>query len=189
MEMSRRDRRALILGAGALAVLGLYMYVVEPLWNRYDTLVARHEANASRVARILVNERKAAHYAKQVADLEEKTGPLSLPKPYSEQVTAISGKIVGAAQESGVQLKGSSPTSPVAWPEESSLRMATVVIEANAGWESVFKFVAALYRIEGVLSVEQVELTGKGGDFALKLTVSFLAQASQQDGNSWSSRS
>jgi hypothetical protein len=189
MEISGRDRRALIIGAGALAVLGLYVYVADPLWNKYDALVARHEANASRVARILVNEHKAAYYAKQVAEREEKVGSLSPPKPYSEQVTAISGKIVGAAQQSGVQLKGSSPTAPVAWPEDPSLRMATVVIEASAGWEAVFKFVAALYRIEGVLSVEQVELTGKGGEFALKLTVSFLTQASQQDGNSWSSRS
>ncbi len=189
MEISGRDRRALIVGACALAVLGLYVYVVDPLWNKYDALVARHEANATRVARILVNEHKAAYYAKQVAELEEKVGSLSPPKPYSEQVTAISGKIVGAAQQSGVRLKGSSPISPVAWPEDPGQRMGSVVIEADAGWESVFKFVAALYGIEGVLSVEQMELTGKGGEFSLKLTVSFLAQASQQDGNTWSSRS
>jgi hypothetical protein len=34
---------------------------------------------------------------------------------------------------------------------------------AEAGWENVFKFIAALYRIPGLLSVEQMDLTVAAG--------------------------
>jgi len=189
MAITERDRRALILGGAAVGVIAVYFAGIEPLWEKYDRLVSKHQANATTMVRVLVNERKADYYAEQVSELEEKVGELSPPRPYSEQITAVSEKVVTAAQQSGIKLQGSSPTGPLAWPDDPELQQASIIIDAEADWEKVFKFVAALYRLEGILSVEQMELTGKpkGGRLTLKLTVSVLVEAPEQSDHRWAS--
>jgi len=188
MALIERDRRALILGGGALVVLAVYFLGIEPLWGWYDGLVSGHTGAANEVARIVGNEREARYYATQIPEWEEQVGKLSVPKPFAEQVTAVSERIVAAAAESGLQLKGASPGAPVAWADDPGLQRASILIDAEADWEKVFKFIAALYRSEGILSVEQMELSSKKGKkLTVKLTVTFLVQAPAEGRNPWSS--
>ena len=188
MALSERDRRALILGGGALVVLAVYFLGIEPLWGWYDGLASGHAGAANEVARIVGNEREARYYATQIPEWEEQVGKLSVPKPFAEQVTAVSERIVAAAAESGLQLKGASPGAPVAWADDPGLQRASILIDAEADWEKVFKFIAALYRSEGVLSVEQMELSSKKSKkLTVKLTVTFLVQAPAGGRNPWSS--
>ena len=87
-------------------------------------------------------------------------------------------------------MKNSNWTGAKAWPENPSLEIASINIDAEAGWENVFKFVAALYRIPGVLSVERMDLPGKskkGGKLTLRLTVSVLIKAAPRDEDRWAS--
>ncbi len=184
MALSERDRRALVRGGIALGVIAVYFLGIDPLLAWYDALVSRHEANAASVARVITNQRKAGHYRDQVSEMEEEVGGLSTPKPYSEQITAMSEKVITAAQQSGLNLKGATPTAAIAWPEDPSLKQASILIDAEAGWENVFKFIAALYRTEGVLSVEQIELSGEGGK-VVKLTISVLVKAPESSDDPW----
>jgi hypothetical protein len=60
-----------------------------------------------------------------------------------------------------------------------------VLLEADADFEPVFKFIDALYRIDGVLSVENLDLTGdpkKGGKVHVRLTISVLVKSRQTGG-------
>jgi len=188
-KLSEKDRRALILGVITLGVIAVYFFGIEPLWTRYDELTSRHETHAAKIARIIVNERKAKYYAVQVAEREEKVGELLPPKLYSEQINSVSEKVVTAAQKSGIKLKGLSYPAPIAWPDDPALKQASILIDAEVDWENVFKFVAALYRLEGVLSVEQMELSSgkKGGKLTAKMKVSVLVKAPEQSENPWSS--
>ncbi len=196
MALSERDRKALVSGGVALGAIGLYVLLIEPLARAYADLVADHERLASKVARSVHVNRKAAYFAEQLAEYEQIAGELSPPKPYDEQITTIGEQIIAAAQKSGVQLRGSTPTAPVPWAEDPTLEMALFRIDAQAGWENVFKFIASVCRIPGVLSVEQLDLSGgpkKGGSkgpkargparpggngkITMRLTVSVLAAA------------
>ena len=103
-------------------------------------------------------------------------------------MTAVSERVVAAATESGLKLQGAAPGAPVAWEDDASLQRASILIDAEADWEKVFKFIAALYRSEGVLSVEQMELSSKkDGKLTVKLTVSFLLQSTVEGRNPWTS--
>jgi hypothetical protein len=189
MVISERDRRALVLGAVALGALVVYFRGVEPVWGWYDAKVSRHLRAGEQLARAVGRQRKAVHYTQQVADWEAKAGPLTTPKSYAQQVNEVSGRIVEAAQQAGVQIKGATPTAPGMWGDDPDLQRASILIEAEAEWESVFRFVAGLYRAEGVLSIEEMDLSGdakKGGRLNLKLTVSFMVQA-EAGGARWSS--
>ena len=111
-------------------------------------------------------------------------------KRYSEQITTVGEQIVAAAQKNGVQLKGTTPSAVRAWPPDPTLQLAPVLIEADADFEPVFKFIDALYRIDGVLSVESLDLTGdpkKGGKLKMRLTISVLVKSQQTGGARWAS--
>ncbi len=227
MALSARDRRAVALGGAALGVIGVYLLVVEPLARTYDRMVGEHEQLAAKVARVLRDQRKAEHFAAQIREHEQLFGELLPPRPYDEQITAIGGQLVAAAQMSGVMLRGSTPTAATPWAEDPALELASFVIDAEvlwrnpmapegggneevptpeAAWENVFKFVAGLYRIPGVLSVEQLELatdqrrggesgaggpgggspggpggSGQGARMTARLTVSVLVAGTSQN--------
>ncbi|HRY69678.1 MAG TPA: hypothetical protein P5304_16840 [Phycisphaerae bacterium] len=188
MNMSDRDRRALVLGGVAVGMIAVYLVALNPLVSRYNDMLADHEQAAAKVARILGEERKAADQARQIAEWERKAGQLSEPKPYSEQITSVSYKLVAAYQASGMQVKNSNWTHPIPWPDDRTLSLATIRIDAEADWENVFKFVAAVYRIEGVMSIDRLELAGdskKPGPLTVKLAVSVLVRS--EGDNRWAS--
>ncbi len=208
MALSQRDRRALILGGVALGAISLYLLAIEPLAVAYADLTNEHDQLAGRIARTVHVHRKAAYLAEQIAEYTQQVGELSPPKPYDEQITTVGEQIIAAAQKSGVQLRGATPTAAVPWAEDPALSMALFHIDAEAkwsslmdsdkGWTNVFKFIAAVYRIPGVLSVEQFNLStaaqqkGKskgrqqGGTLALRLTVSVLTAAASESAEAWS---
>jgi hypothetical protein len=175
--LSPRDRRAVLLAGSALILLGLYFLVVEPLAGAYSRLAGERSQLAARVAHVQRDQRKAERFAAQIKEYERTAGELAAPKPYDEQITTIGSQIVAASQMNGVMLRGSTPTAPTAWAEDSALQQATFVVEAQvmwpnpmgpeadqgptpeAAWESVFNFLGALYRIPGVLSLEQLDLS------------------------------
>ncbi len=189
MVLNDRDRRALRLGGIVLAALAVYFLGIEPLWGWYAGRASEHSQASEKVARAVARQRKADSYAQLVADWESRAGRLTPPGPYARQVTEVSGRIMSAAQRAGVQIKGTTPTAPAVWPDDPALQRASILIEADAEWESVFRFIGGLYQSEGILSVEEMDLTGdakQGGRLNLKLTVSFMVQA-QAGGGRWSS--
>lgn len=161
MKLNDRDRRALILGGTALGLIVLYFGGIEPLAEAHDELVNEHDRLAGRVARAVRDNRKAEYFSEQIAEYEQAAGELSPPKPYDEQITTVGEQILATAQKSGIQLRGATPTAAVPWAEDPAFQMALFHIDAEAGWESVFKFVGSLYRIPGVLSVERLDLSSK----------------------------
>ncbi len=187
MALNERDRRAVLLGGAALGLIVVYLLVLEPAASAYSRMVSEHDDLVSRVDRAVYLQKKNAHVAGQVAEYEEKIGPLLPAKAYGEQMTAVCEQIVAAAGPAQASIKGATPVAAIAWAEDPSLAMAMVRIDAEADWEKIFEFVAGLYRIPGVLSVEQMELTGnpkKGGKISLRLNVSVLAKAAKQQ-DSW----
>ncbi len=187
MALSERDRRALILGGAALGIIAAYLLVVKPLVNGYHGLLREHDAVAQAAARKVYEQRKADYLTAAVKEWEDKAGTLSPPKPYSEQITAVGERIVAAAQESGVQLQGTTPSAASAWPGDGQVSQATMQIEAQSNWESVFKFVAALYRIPGVVSVETMDLTGEKGGEKLKLRLGVSVLVAPVSEKRWAS--
>ncbi len=189
MVINERDRRALIWGAVALGALAVYFLGIEPVWGWYDAMVSDHSGASEQVARAVGRQRKAVYYTRQIAEWEAKASPLTAPKTYAQQVSEVSGRIVEAAQHAGVQVKGATPAAPGMWADDPDLQRASILIEAEADWENVFRFIAGLYQAEGILSVEDMDLSGdtkKGGKLNLKLTVSFMVQA-EVGGARWSS--
>jgi hypothetical protein len=189
MALSERDRRALVLGGVGLLAIGVYVFGIEPAWSWYDGIVAEHESQAARLGRVRSNEAKADYYTRQIEQWEKEIGVLSPPRPYSEQVSAVTEKIIGAAQPNGTELKGISPAAPAVWPEDPKFDRAAVLVDAEAAWPDIFKFIDALYRTEGVLSVEQLEFAGdpkKGGKLTVKLNVSVLVLAPEESQGGWS---
>lgn len=198
MNLTQRDRRAVRLGVVGVALIGAYFFVLEPLAVRYAKLVRDHRSAAATIRRKILDGRRYAEREPQVRNWEEKAGNLIPSRPYSEQITAVGTKIIAAAGENGVQLQGATPSAPTPWSDtagpamagaggEAPLAQALIHIDAQAEWENVFKFVAALYRIEGVLSVEQFDLSGdprQGGQLKLKLVISVLMKAAE-GGPSW----
>ncbi|MEP0842258.1 MAG: type II secretion system protein M [Phycisphaerae bacterium] len=181
--MSPRDRRALILGGAALGLIGLYFGVLEPAGGWYARLRRQHAAQADRIREAVNAARRLASFQDQIQEWQERTGPLVPRRGYSEQITAVGGRIIAAAGENQVQLQGATPTAPTPWPDDRRLEQALIHVDGQAEWENVFKFIAALYRIEGILSVEQLELTGegKGGPIKLRVSVSVLMTAGQPE--------
>ena len=193
MNISSRDRRAIILGGAAVGSIVLYFFAIEPAINGYLGMLNAHKTAAENVKHAVRDARQLASFQSQIKDWETKAGPLVPTKTYSEQITTIGSRILTAAGESGVQLQGATPTTPTPWVDPSSLKtpgmpavdkleQALVNVDAQGDWESVFKFVAALYHIEGVLSVEQMDLNndGKGGPIKIRLSVSVLMKASSE---------
>lgn len=189
MTISQRDRRALWLGGFGLGLLVVYFLAVEPLWAWYADLASSHQSAAADLSRLISNNRKADYYAARVAEMEERVGPLTEPKPYSEQISVVTERLTATAQGNGIDLKGATPVAPVAWPDDPRLQRAAILVDAEAEWTNALKFIDALYRVEGILSVEQFELSGdakKGNKLTLKLVVSLLAQAGQEGASPWS---
>jgi hypothetical protein len=187
MALNERDRRAVLLGGAILGLIVLYLLVLEPVTSAYSRMVRQHEDLVSRVDRAAFLQKKNARVAEQIAQYEQKIGPLLPAKAYGEQMTAVCEQIVAAAGPAQTSIKGATPVAAIAWAEDPSLEMALVRIDAEADWEKTFEFIGGLYRIPGLLSVEQMELTGdpkKGGRISLRLNVSVLAKAAKQQ-DSW----
>ncbi|MBI4580676.1 MAG: type 4a pilus biogenesis protein PilO [Planctomycetes bacterium] len=194
MALSARDRRAVILGAAALAAIIGYVLVVRPVATAYGSLVREHAAATRAANRRADEQRRAEFLAKRVKDWEEKAGELVPPKPYSEQITSVLEQIVAAAQEADVKLQGTTPGAPTAWPDDPQVSQAPVQIEAQSEWENVFKFVVGVYRVPGVVSVEQLDLTGEGkgggkgeggGNLKVRMTISVIVAPASE--NRWAS--
>jgi Tfp pilus assembly protein PilO len=188
MAMSARDRRAVVFGGAALALMAVYVLVLAPAVRGYRDLVSEHGAADRAVKRYVDDQRKAVVLAARVKEWEAKAGEFAPPKPYGEQMTAVGERIVAAAQESGVNLQGTTPGTPTPWPDDAKVAYAPIQIEAQAGFENVYKFLAALYRIPGVISVEQMDLTGegKGGD-NLKARISISVLVAPASVTPWAS--
>jgi len=184
MEISQRDRRAIRYGGLGLGLILLYLLVVEPLLDGYDAMVREHRTLSAKVARAMRDTKKTKYLTEYVKSEEDRTGTVSSPRPYSEQITAMSEKIMTAGQ-CGVQIKNSFWVAPRLWPEDTKLEMAQIQIDAEGNWEAVCRFLAALYKTDGVFSVEQMDLAGKGGQLTLKLTLSVLVQAAQPEAQRW----
>ena len=187
MALNARDRRAIVMGVAALVVMAGYLLVLRPAIRSYRNLVREHDTAKRAVGRRIDEQRKAEFLAARVKEWEDKAGELGPPKPYGEQMAAVGERIVAAAQESGLQLQNTSPAAATAWPDDARIAQALVQIEAQAEWENVFKFVAALYQIPGVLSVEQMDLTGEkgGGNLKVRLSVSVMVVPTSE--NRWAS--
>lgn len=188
MALTQRDRRALLLGGAGIVVLGLYMWVIEPAATAYATMVGTHGQRAERAARLAWEAERARYMDERVTEFEANAGSLGTPKSYSEQITSVSEQLVGAAQAGGAQVRNSTWSAPAPWAEDPSLALARLLIDAEADWEGVFKFLNAVYRIPGVLSVEELDLNSdpkKGGKVAIRLTISVLVQASSQGAGLW----
>ncbi len=188
MTLSERDRRAVILGAGGLGVLLVYLFVIEPTAGAYAELTNDHARLAGRLARQRFESDEAAYYTKRVAEWEARAEPLAPPKPFDEQANHVGEGIVAAAQQNQVKLENTNWSLPTAWPDDPALGLAGLQLEAEADWEPIFKFITAVYAIEGVLSVEEMELSGdpkKGGKLSLSLGVSVLVKADPRAGGLW----
>lgn len=187
MVISDRDRRALTLGVAVLAVIGAYLLFDTYVLSWYDAMVADHAVRAGKVAKGISDKKEAMALSSSIAEWEEKAGSLADPPAYSEQSTKVHEQIITAAQKNGVNLKNVNVTAASAWPEDPKLQMASFHIEGETEWPKVFEFIAGLYHIPGVLSVEQIKLsTGKdGGKLAAEMTLSFLVEAARQGGGLW----
>ncbi|GMU23578.1 MAG: hypothetical protein AMXMBFR13_36560 [Phycisphaerae bacterium] len=194
MTISERDRRALVLGGVALGVIIVYFGIVEPL----GALHADHEQAADAILARIKETRSLQAVESEVQLWEEKAGDLVPTKTYAEQITAVGAALITAAGENGVQLQGATPTGATPWTDEgmvrtqagTALEQATIHIDAQADWENVFKFITAIYRIDGVLSVEQLSLSSDpkaGGKLKMRLSISVLAKTSGQGGGLWAS--
>lgn len=185
MEISARDRRALGgLGVAFVMVLG-YLFVVEPLCEKYEAMVTEHSNLAGRLSRIRRADQEAKYLAGKVAELEEKGIDLSPPTFYYDQVNMVSEKIHTAGQQTKTKLKSLKPATAKSFPDDRTLQIAMISLEGEGGWEDVFKFMAALNRIPGVLSVEKFKLKGKGGKLNLQMTVSVLVKAEPRKEGPW----
>ncbi len=188
MVISERDRRAILLGVSALGLIAVYLLAIAPAVRGYRDLVDRHDRAESLVDRRIEKERKARVLAIRVKEWEAKAGEFEPARPYSEQISAVGERIVAAAQESGVNLQGTTPGTATPWPDDVRAAYTPVQIEAQAGWENVFKFVAALYRIPGVISVEQMDLNGEGkGSENLKVRLSISVLVAPASDKPWAS--
>jgi hypothetical protein len=183
MELTKRDRRAVIWGGAGLAVILVYLWLIEPVLNRYDALAAEHTRLGAQAASLLGDERAMPAMEKYIGDCETKVGPMAVPGLYSSEMTKVGDKIMTAGQ-CGVQIKNTRWISPRPWFDDPKLSMAMVQIDCEGQWESVCKFLAALYRTEGIFSVEQMDMAGeaqKGGTITMKLTVSVIVQSATQE--------
>jgi hypothetical protein len=195
MNVSERDRRAIGVGTFAVVGLGVYFLVIEPLAVRYSAMVRAHRNAAIDIKHNGLESQELSVREGQVKAWEEKAGTLVPERLYGEQMTAVGSNIIAAAGESQIQLQGAAPATPTPWvdtsarsmaapgPGEPPLAQAVINIDAQGGWENAFKFMAALYRIDGVLSVEQLEITGdpkQGDKLKLRLAVSVLMKASAE---------
>jgi hypothetical protein len=183
MALSPRDRRALVLGGAGLAAILGYLFVIEPLWDRYDALVTRHQHLETQLTQAARKRQREQVARQRIADWEARTAALVQPRPYGEQITRISDGIVSASQQTSAQVRNANWAAPTVWPEDPALEMTVVRLEAEADWEAVFRFIDALYRLDGVLSVEELDLSTdprKGGKVTMRLTVSVLLAADSQ---------
>ena len=208
MELSTRDRRAVIFGGVGLGLIAVYFLGLEPLARAYGRLSSEHDRLAGRVARALYETQKAAYYTERIAQHEEAFGELVSPKPYDEQVTTVGAQILTAAQTNGLQLRGVTPAEAGPWADDPTLALALFHVDAEVmwenartaggSWEQVFKFIASVYRIPGVLSVERLDLSSdikpgqaydpnKPGKLTVRLTVSVLVGAHPGSSDPWAS--
>ena len=190
MTMSERDRRALILGGVGLGAVALYLLAIEPALLRYNQLVVDHRRNSAQTNKINLENKQAKYYADRITEWEEQVCELSEPKSLSVQVTKLREQIISAAKSSGAKLKGSTSVTETTWDADQRLRKILMRLEAEAGWEDAFKFVDALYKIENVISVEELDLKGdekSGGRLTVTLTLSVLAKPDSEAQKTWAS--
>lgn len=195
MNLTPRDRRALAYGGGALLAIAIYFGVIENVAEWYGDIRTEHRRAAEKIHHAVNASRQLSEFESSIESWQHKAGVLVTTRPYSEQITAIGSRIVAVAGESGVQLQGATPTVPTPWTDGTgfasaggasadAMEHALINIDAQAEWENIFKFIAALYHVEGVLSVEQMDLSGeaKAGPLKMRLSVSILMKASGTEG-------
>lgn len=188
MALAKRDKRALILGGVLLAIIAAYFGMIEPATRAYADLTERHSTTANKLAMTRREGQKRAYMNERVKTWEVKAGTLSPPKPYGEAITTIGSQIIAAAQTCEVELQGAIPTAPSPWPDDAQLERSLINVDALADWERIFKLIAALYRIDGVLSIEQMDLTsGERGKLKVRLSISIFLQAAPAGGDKWAS--
>lgn len=182
MELTKRDRRAVVWGGSGLVIVLVYLWMIEPVLNRYDEMRVGHAIFSSHVASLIQDQRATPVMEKYISDCESKVGPISEPELYSGEITKVSDNIMTAGQ-CGVQIKNTRWIAPRPWAMDPKLSMAQVQIDCEGQWESVCKFLTALYRTSGIFSVEQMDMSGdvqKGGMITMKLTVSVIVRSAPQ---------
>jgi type II secretory pathway component PulM len=187
MEISSRDKRAIVFGAIGIAIIAVYLCAVEPALAAYDRICGEHCRLTDRVTKALRenDSTRLARGASALAEAEKRYGAISTPKGYSEQMTCVSDRITTAGQ-CGVQIKNTSWIAAKQWPDDAGLQMAQVQIDAEGDWDSLCRFLAALNHTEGVLSVEQIDIgAGSPGRLHSRLTLSVLVQADTQTKDRW----
>jgi type II secretion system (T2SS) protein M len=187
MEISQRDRRAIILGGIGLGVVVLYLLIIEPTMNYYDNLVDEHTVLAAKVARVMRDKQKQPYMKEHLKECEDRYGSQSEPQSYSQQITMVSERLM-IASRCGVKLKNSHWAAAKPWADDPTLELAQIQLDTEGNWASVGKFLGELYRLDGVLGIEQMDMSGdpkKGGKITLRLTVSVLVKSDQQNRNPW----
>ncbi len=187
MEINKRDKRAIWLGGTGVCVILAYFVALEPIIATYNQMIENHGRLSAKLARIYRDNKAEPVMKKYILESEEIVGPLSAPELYSRQITTVSNNIMTAGQ-CGVQIKNTNWITPRAWPDDPKLEMAMVQIDCEGMWENICKFIAALYRTEGVFSIEQMDMTGdkkRGGMITMKLTVSVLVRAEAENAGVW----
>ncbi|NLX07909.1 MAG: type II secretion system protein M [Phycisphaerae bacterium] len=188
MNLTQRDKRALTLGAIGLAAIAGYLLIIEPALTSYDELRATHAANAAKVAKLLLDRQKSVYLSTKLDQWREKAGEFAPPDEYGRRMTVVGDGLVAAVQRGGLQLKHSTWSATRSWNEDPTLALAMLQIDGEAGWENVFKFIAELHRIPGVLSIESLDLSGdpkKGGNLTVRMTVSVLVKAAEKGPKRW----
>ena len=183
MEITPRDMRAIRMGGAGVGVLVVYFFLFEPIIDHYDRIFENHDVLAAKVSRIYRDNNASPAMEKYIAECEGLVGPLVAPDVYSREITQVSNNVMTAGQ-CGVRIKNTTWVAPRPWPDDPKLQMATLQIDCEGQWESMCRFIAALYRTEGIFSIEQMDMTGdvkKGGMITMKLTVSVLVQAEAQN--------
>jgi hypothetical protein len=183
MELTKRDRRAIVWGGIGLGIVLIYLWIIEPVMDRYGEMTADHAILSSRVSAMIRDQRAMPVMEKYVRDCEGKVGPMAEPEFYSGEITKVSDNIMTAGQ-CGVQIKNTRWIAPKPWPTDPKLSMAQVQIDCEGQWENICRFLGALYRTAGIFSVEQMDMAGdvqKGGMITMKLTVSVIVRSAPQE--------
>lgn len=185
--MSGRDKRALTIGGGFLLVIGVYLLGVEKLLDWHDEKTVDHATTAARLKREIERGAERAVQAKRVEDWQANWTTLEPPKLYNEQIEILTKALMEKAGGNGLEIKEVKESTALALPDEKDTQYATFTIKGKIEWGNAFKLVDALYKTPNVLSLEDFELSGEGGQLDLAMKISVLIKAPQGSDDPWAS--